>query len=131
MGLSKKVRFLGGVPHGQLGEIYRRARAFLLTSHYEGFGRVVVESYLHRVPVVAPAIGGVEDIVVPGETGYLHAPGDVAGMANSLGHLLADDGLCERMGRAGANVVRSRFDPETLTRRWIALLVETARGNCR
>jgi glycosyltransferase involved in cell wall biosynthesis len=48
------------------------------------------------VPVVATAVGGVPEVMVDGETGYLHAVGDVEGMAASAVRILRggdDDGL--------------------------------------
>ena len=48
--LGNRVTFHGFVPYEQLGPLYARASVFLLTSDYEGFGRVIVESYCHETP---------------------------------------------------------------------------------
>ena len=127
LGLKRRVHFAGAVAYDQLPQIYRSAKVFLLTSKYEGFGRVVVEAYLSGVPVVATQITGVEDIVEDGQTGFLHAPGDVRGMADSVLRLLHDDALRQRMGQRGRDLVRARFDPERLSREWVSLLISAAR----
>lgn len=122
-----RVHFHGALAYDQLPPVYRSATVFLITSHYEGFGRVVLESYLYGVPVVGTRITGVEDIIEEGQTGFLHDNQDVQGLAMSVLRLLRDETQRQRMGQAGYNLVRSRFAPQELTRRWINLLVTTAR----
>jgi len=126
VGLGERVKFLGSQPYGELPSIYRSATVFLLTSHYEGFGRVVAEAAANRLPVVAPRIGGVEDIVEDGVSGYLCAPGDSAAMARAVVELLANPELRRRMGEEGRRNVVERFDPNRLARQWVGLLVEGA-----
>ena len=92
-GLHDRVDFHGFVPYEQLGALYRRASVFLLTSHFEGFGRVLVEALAHHLPVVAPRIAGPEDIVVDGESGYLVEPGDAEGCAERIVAVLGDASL--------------------------------------
>lgn len=128
LGLEHRVRFAGAAPYDRLSDIYRSAKVFLLTSRYEGFGRVVAEAYLNGVPVVATRITGVEDIIDDGETGFLHTPGDVAGMAESVLRLLRDDSLRQTMGQLGRERVRARFDTDRLTREWVDLLISAAQG---
>jgi glycosyltransferase involved in cell wall biosynthesis len=126
LGLDRCVSFTGAVPYEELGPIYCRASVFLLTSHYEGFGRVVVEAALHGLPVVAPRISGVEDIVVDSVTGFLHPPGQVEALAASTVLLLKDHSRRIEMGRQGQALVTERFDPHRLTREWVGLLVRAA-----
>jgi len=125
-GLRDKVRFTGFVDYRRLPEIYQSASVFLITSLYEGFGRVVAEALANRVPVVAPQITGIEDIVVHGRSGFLHSPSDVTGMAGSVISLLCNPAMRDEMGRWGETFVRRKFNPETLTKKWVQLLVERA-----
>jgi len=127
LSLDRRVHFAGAVAYDQLPQIYRSSKVFLLTSKYEGFGRVVMEAYLNGVPVVAPRITGVEDIVEDGQTGFLHPPDDVAGMAASVLRLLHDEPLRQQMAQRGRDLVRARFDPERLSREWVSLLISAAR----
>lgn len=126
LGLDGRVYFRGAVAYTQLPQVYRSAKVFLLTSKHEGFGRVVVEAYLHQVPTVATRVTGIEDIVDDGQTGFLHPPGDVAGLTDSVLRLLHNDSLREEMGQRGNVLVRARFDPERLSSQWINLLVSSA-----
>ena len=127
MGLDQRLQFSGAAAYADLEEVYRGAGVFLLTSNYEGLVRVVIEASLHAVPVVATAISGVRDIITHGETGFLHAPEDVAGLSASVIRLLEDPVLRDKIGRRGQEAVRERYNPERLTREWITLLINAAK----
>ena len=127
LGLGRSIRFFGSVPYEALPTRYRASAVLLVTSHYEGFGRVAVEAYRYGVPVVATAVTGLEDIVDDGATGFLHAPDDHAAMAESVVRLLTDEPMRRAMGRAGRQRTDALYDPAALGRRWMQLLVDTAR----
>jgi len=126
LGLQDRVTFHGAIPYEQLPPVYRKAGVFLLTSHFEGFGRVIVESYLNGTPVVAPRITGPEDIIENGVSGFLHEPGDIEGMAESVLKIINDPNLSRAMVEAGREFIRGQFDPKKLTLEWMKLLAETA-----
>ncbi len=116
-GLADRFHFLGAVGHEKLPEIYAAADVFLLTSHYEGYGRVIVESFLAGVPVVSTRSGGPEDIVRHGVDGYLTSePRDLADAVLSL---LGDSEKAARMGRAGQQRMQQEFSLEVLVQRLI------------
>lgn len=127
LGLEGKVRFLGLVPYGELPALYASSKVFLITSSYEGFGRVVAEAMHFKVPVVAYRITGIEDIVADGETGCLHAFGDIEGMAGSVLRLTGNEDLRRSLGAAARDSVDAAFHPDRLAREWMALLVGTDR----
>ena len=87
----------------------------VLTSHHEGLPCSVVESLAAGVPVVATAVDGTVEVVRSGDNGLLAAAGDVAGLAQSIGKLLADRDLCRRMGTA-AGVGLEDFDRDLMVR---------------
>jgi glycosyltransferase involved in cell wall biosynthesis len=76
MGRERLRRLVGDQPHAQglrviddaddpqvLAREYRRACALLITSRFEGFGLVVLEALTHGVPVVAPAVGALPEVL--------------------------------------------------------------------
>jgi len=125
--LQDRVVLRGLIPHADLVGVYQQADCLLLTSHYEGFGRVVAEALACGVPVVAPRIAGVEDIVDEGISGFLHHPGDSEGMINSVLYLLANPEHARTMGKAGRQKVLAQFSPEMLIQQWVNLLVSSSR----
>ncbi|NHE67672.1 glycosyltransferase family 4 protein [Rhodococcus sp. D-46] len=75
--------FVGRVPHDQLLDLYRRARALLMPG-VEDFGIVPVEAMATGTPVIALGEGGALDTVIPGKSGLLVAPGDDAKVVGGL-----------------------------------------------
>jgi L-malate glycosyltransferase len=71
--------------------------AILVTSRMESFSLVALEAMAAGVPVVAPRVGGVPELVEDGISGFLFAPGDEAGAARCLTRLLTQPALRSRM----------------------------------
>lgn len=74
---------------------------FFNPSVTETFGNVTTEAMAAGVPVVAARATGAVDLVVPGETGYLVAPRDIAGYADAIAAIVADPAKRAAMGHAG------------------------------
>jgi glycosyltransferase involved in cell wall biosynthesis len=89
----------------------------------EPFGLVPLEAMSARRPVVASRCGGIPETVVPGETGWLVEPGDVAGLTDRVEQVLGDRNLARRMGEAGRRHVVAQFD----LGRYIERLLESYR----
>jgi glycosyltransferase involved in cell wall biosynthesis len=68
-----RTEFVGRVDDAALRDLYRRCRALLFPGE-EDFGIVPVEAMACGAPVIAPAVGGVLDTVLPGISGTLYAP---------------------------------------------------------
>jgi glycosyltransferase involved in cell wall biosynthesis len=99
------VKILGEVSDDSLREYYGRAGVFVLTPqvvklHFEGFGLVYLEAGAFGCPVVCTGAGGVGSAVRAGETGFVLAPDDVAGVADALYRLLTEPETNRRMGLA-------------------------------
>jgi N-acetyl-alpha-D-glucosaminyl L-malate synthase BshA len=85
---------------------------FLLPSSQESFGLAALEAMACRVPVVASRVGGLPEVIEDGVTGFLHAPEDIAGMAESAVAVLTDGALHQRITTAARDVVSDRFCSE-------------------
>jgi len=80
------------------------ATLLVLPSRAEGLGRVVIESFSRRRPVVGARAGGIPDIVSDDENGVLVPAGDGAALAAALVRVLTDRSLAERLGAVGERV---------------------------
>jgi starch synthase len=111
-------------------QLYTHAAVFCCPSIYEPFGIINLEAMACETAVVASAVGGIKEVVVHGETGYLvpleqHqvAPfepvdpeGFSRGLAESINRLMSDPELRERMGRAGRKRAEEMFSWDAIAR---------------
>ena len=89
--------------------LQRRADVVVQKSVAEGFGLTVAEAMWKARPVVASAVGGIQDQIVDGESGMLVEPDDLDGFANAVTGLLRDPARAEWMGHNAHERVRGAF----------------------
>jgi trehalose synthase len=89
--------------------LQRRADVVAQKSLAEGFGLTVAEAMWKARPVVASAVGGVQDQIVDGESGVLVEPDDLDGFAQAVTGLLGDPARAEWMGYNARERVRGAF----------------------
>jgi trehalose synthase len=90
--------------------LQRHARVVVQKSIAEGFGLTVAEAMWKGRPVVASRVGGIEDQIVPGESGVLLDDArDLAAFGREITDLLMDPQRAEEIGRAARERVRDRF----------------------
>jgi glycogen synthase len=104
--LAGRVTFAGLVSDEQLYRLYAAADVVCLPSRYESFGLVLVEGMMFGKPVVGCAVGGMCEIVEPGDNGFLAVPGDAASLAECLGRLIESEALRREFGRRS----RARYE---------------------
>jgi colanic acid/amylovoran biosynthesis glycosyltransferase len=75
--LSDRVTLLGHIHESEMNSLYRRADLFVLTSLSEGIPLVLMEAMACGTLVLAPAITGIPELVIPGKTGFLYQPGNL------------------------------------------------------
>ena len=101
LGVGDRVRFLGRIPQEDLPAVFRSVDVVVCTPWYEPFGIVPLEAMGCGVPVVAAAVGGLQDTVVDGVTGVHVPPRDPVAVAEALRVLLPDAAFRRKLGRAG------------------------------
>lgn len=89
LGICDDARFVG--KQQEMEEIYPIADLFLLPSEYESFGLSALEAMAAGAPVIASRTGGLPEIIVDGENGYLSDVGDVESMSIHARMILAND----------------------------------------
>ena len=82
--LERHVTLLGHVARETIDALYRDAQVVVLTSVSEGIPLVLMEAMVRGRIVVAPAITGVPELVIPGKTGFLYRPGDLEDFAYKI-----------------------------------------------
>ncbi len=89
LGVGDEMRFLG--KQEQMEDILAIADMFLLTSEYESFGLAALEAMAAGVPVISTNAGGLSEINIDGETGYLANVGDVETMSARALEIFKDE----------------------------------------
>ena len=117
--ICDSIAFVGSLP--VIEEVLVGADVFLLPSESESFGLAALEALACEVPVVATAVGGVPEVVVDGECGYLCPVGDVECMAAAVLRLLRDEPLRRAFGAAGRRRAVEVFAQDAIVARYRAI----------
>lgn len=113
-GLGECVRVTGWLDAAGIERELKSARALVVPSLSEGLPVVIMEAMAHRLPVIAPFLAGIPELVLDGTTGWLFPPSDVSSLADSMTHCMeADPSRLKSMGDLGARRVREMHDSNT------------------
>jgi len=127
LNLQNHVTLSGAKP---LSEVRRRlaaANVLVLPSVIDPEGgmdnlpTVVMEAMATRLPVVSTNIGGIPEMVVENETGFVMQPNDPSALADAIEKLIGDRSLAQRLGQAGSERARELFSIEKNARELCAL----------
>lgn len=120
MGVADRVTFHGEVPHSEMPALLRSADVVTCLPQHESFGIVALEAMACGVPVVASAVGGLTDTVVPDVTGRLVSTDKPRECAEAILPLLKQPFTRKSLGAAGRDRARSRYS-------WDRIASDTAR----
>ena len=111
----------------ELIDLYRQSDVFVLPTQAEAFGIAAIEASASGMPVIATATGGLVDIVLPGQSGFLIQPDDPASLARHLRFLAGHPVERHQMGQVGRERTRALFDARRNAARVVALLFAALR----
>jgi colanic acid/amylovoran biosynthesis glycosyltransferase len=113
-GLAGQVRITGWISSDQVREEILAARALVLPSFSEGLPVVIMEAMALRRPVLATYVGGIPELVLPGENGWLFPAGSIDDLAAAMEDcLLKSPDDLQKMGDAGYLRVIERHSIDT------------------
>lgn len=144
--LHGRVAFVGRSPHTEIPNYMRYMDILVLPSrsienrcfgafriaNAEQFGRVLIEAMACGTPTVGSSCGEIPRVI--GDAGRVYPEGDRAALTAALEELCRDDGLRERLGRAGVARARACYDWRLIARRLLAAmhgLLSPARAGLR
>jgi colanic acid/amylovoran biosynthesis glycosyltransferase len=108
LGIGDRVEMRGALPESAVLEAMSQAHVFVLSSFMEGLPVVLMEAMALRLPVIAPAITGIPELVIHRETGLLYTVGRWDQLADRMETLAGDAALRARVVEGG----RARLLPE-------------------
>ena len=117
------IEFLGYLSGESLWTQVRGARAVVLPSEcYENAPMCVLEAFANGKPIIGAAIGGIPELIEPGETGWQFVPGDIAMLGDRLSEVAGmSDQQLERIGRQAREFVAERFSRQAYLQAMLAL----------
>ncbi len=124
LGLHHEVRFLG--KQDAIEELLAVADVFIMPSQSESFGLAALEAMACEVPVVSSNVGGLPEVNIQGETGFLSDVGNIEEMAKNVLTILQNDEVLQRF-RANALAQAKRFDIENILPQYEAYYEEVLR----
>ncbi len=110
--VNDHVKFLG--KQAELVELLSAADLFLMPSQSESFGLSALEAMACEVPVISSSVGGLPELVVHGETGYIAEIGDIDRMAKYAVELLSNDARRDIFAKAGRKRAIENFAIEKI-----------------
>lgn len=115
LSMRNHVHFVGAASRVDLARLMRHSLALLVPSHSETFGLVALEGSASGVPVIASSTGGLREVVVHEETGFLMPDRDPVAWGAALNRLLAHEDLSGHMGALG-RIHAHRYDWDDIGR---------------
>lgn len=114
LGASKRISFLGTMPHPKLMEFFRAAKAYVDPCGLEGFPTLALHALSEGCPVVGARRGALHEIIQDGVNGLLFAPGDVLALSEAIVTLASERGLSLKLIAEGIKTVESHNWDQTV-----------------
>ena len=109
LGVADSVDFVGQVPHARVPQELSKLDIYVALSRIESFGVAVIEAGAAGRPVVVSDSGGLPEVTVEGETGFVVPRENPKAAADALEKLVMDAELRQRMGNAGQEHVAKHY----------------------
>jgi glycosyltransferase involved in cell wall biosynthesis len=120
-GLEKEVVFTGKVSPAEVPQYYNRIDIFAALSLSESFGVSVLEASASEKPVVVSDAGGLPEVVVDGQTGFIVPAGNAEKAMEAIEKLIMDKALRDKMGKNGRAFVSQNFNVVNSIDRMVAV----------
>jgi len=131
-GLTEIVKWFPVIPYQQMPSMYakiKQSRGCLLgTTKSESFGNTFIEAMSCGVPVVAPSISSIPEIVVDGKTGCLFREEHVRGATRQLYRVVDDQKFYDKLSKKARNRVVRNYSLSVCSQKYIELLKELTNG---
>jgi colanic acid/amylovoran biosynthesis glycosyltransferase len=112
LNVRDEIRLLGHLSRHQLDIRYAAADLVVLTSRSEGIPLVLMEAMVRGVPVLAPTITGIPELVLDGKNGFLYHPGSLEDFVAKVELVHRSESVLGPLGRAARQHVLQHFNRE-------------------
>lgn len=119
LGVEEQVTFCGYQPNPH--QLLHFAEFSIVSSIFEGFGLITLESWYHKKPVVAFDVPALKEAISTGKDGLLVTPFDTEELADNIIRLFKDPGATSGMGKAGFDKLITQFSLERMTNQMLTI----------
>ncbi len=109
----RNVHFLGY--RNDIGNILLESDIFVLCTKHETLSISIIEAGFFGIPSVVSNVGGIPEIIIDGENGYLVEPSNIESFTKKLESLIENKDLRERMGKNAKRIISEKFSEEKIT----------------
>jgi glycosyltransferase involved in cell wall biosynthesis len=130
LGLGSRVSFPGFIPYNQVSGLLTGADVFVMpcvvhsSSDRDGIPNVIMEALLHRLPVVASDVAGINEVIQDHKTGLLVPQQDPAALAQAISAVASDRVSALTMAQQGRDLVLRQFNTEENHRKLLKLFAD-------
>ncbi len=122
LGISNNVIFTG--VRNDVVAILNAGDCFILPSDWEGLPISILEAMAVGKPIIATSVGGIRELVLPGENGVLFPPGNCPQLVSAMLWLLQSPEKVSQMGEKSREIVKKRFHVREMARQYGELYVK-------
>ena len=108
----KNIEFTGSLSQEQVKNWMKKCWCFVLPSLSEGLGLVLLEAASLSKPLIGSNTGGISEIIIDGENGFLFTPGSIQELTKTLEKIMSDKKLAVSMGETGKHIAENKFSLE-------------------
>jgi len=119
LGIEDRVKFVGYVPNDELYKWYGKADIFVSPSLAESFGMTFLEAMASGLPIVGTKVGGIPEVVIDGENGFLVKPKNSYQLKLMIEKLMMDLKLRNKMGEKSRQRARKFFGWDKITKQYL------------
>lgn len=105
LNLTEHITFLGWVNSAQRDELLAKADVFILPSYNEGLPLAILEAMSWGLPVISTPVGGIPELVIPGQNGLLVNPGHIEELSAAMQLLIENGSLRRSLGVVARKIV--------------------------
>jgi glycosyltransferase involved in cell wall biosynthesis len=111
--LENYVIFIGKVPFKETPNYFNKLNCLVNISQYESFGVSVIEAMACKVPVIVTNVGGLKEVVMNNEMGFLVEPSNIEQTATAIEKIMMDKDYSESIVEKAYQSVKARFNWES------------------
>ncbi len=116
--LKESITFHGWVNSSQKTQLLSDCELMILPSYNEGLPMVIIEAMACEIPIITTPVGGIPEVIIDGETGYLFKPGDVDEMHMKLLTVLSANRDNDIISNKAKTIYSEKFTSTVVLPKW-------------